>query len=559
MPMKKTCWFIFFLLLSFSLGFAKEVTRQVASQTALKAIRQQVPNFRGSVRSITPVSYEGVITYYVVNFAPRGWALIAADDAVTPLLGYSPTGSFSTQTMPDNCAGWISNYSHQIVRVVRSDNNTRHKGWMELGKAPVHTRAASDAVAPLIKVNWNQGRPYNKYCPSNGSGTAVVGCVAVAMAQAMSVCAYPPRPVGDYSYSSSSFGTQHINYDNEPAYNWNDILSGANEYDDVARLLWHCGVSVQMDYGIDGSGTQSSYIATALKRNFGYPNSVTYYSRANYTGDWKELIVNELRAGRAVCYNGADLTKGYGHCFNLDGYDGNNMFWVNWGWGGQNNGYFPLDGLKDATMDMDYTAQQGVVVGIRPPSDRPNDIQLSNNIVQEKQPAGTVVAQITVSSEATNPTYEYSLQGPYSPILHDYIDVPFTIENAELKTTEELNASERQEWPIEITVRNLNNGGSYTKQFTIYVVSNEEATVSPASGVTLVYDRNTQLLVMNADRNVSYVIYAEPDDNILDEGELEEGGNVSFPLKNVTAHACKLQLTTVVGSKTIRIILKKEE
>jgi hypothetical protein len=115
----------------------------------------------------------------------------------------------------------------------------------------------------------------------------------------------------------------YINYDKEPAYNWNNILSGANDRDDVARLLWHCGVAVKMNYGTDGSGTQTSYIPAALQRNFSYPNSVKFYSRKDFSNsDWNDLILNELKAGRAVAYSGYDPKKSYGHCFNLDGYNG---------------------------------------------------------------------------------------------------------------------------------------------------------------------------------------------------------------------------------------------
>lgn len=556
--MRKIYWFLLLLFYAATVGHAKDITPQAASQAAIKAMQKQVPHFSGNVQSITPIFYENVKVYYAINFEPKGWVLIAADDAVSPILGYSPNGAFTIQNMSDNCSGWLSNYSDEISRVIRQDNSIQHNGWKELNKISAVTRAADDEVAPLITVNWNQSKPYNKYCPSNSSGQAIVGCVAVAMAQAMTVCQYPQRPSGEYSYSSPNYGTQYINYNQEPVYNWNAILSGANNKDDVARLLWHCGVSIDMNYGVDGSGTQSSYIATALRRNFGYTESVKYYSRSGYSGDWKSLIVNELKGGRAVCYSGADLKKGYGHCFNLDGYDGNNMFHVNWGWGGANNGYFPLDGLKDATMDMDYTAQQGVVIGIRPPSDKPSDIQLSANTVKEKQPVGTVVAQVAVSSEATNPSYEYSLRGKYSPILHTYITVPFTIESGELKTTKELDASSTQEWTFDITVKNTNNGASYTKTFTIYVISASETELSPASGITLKYDKEKKILTLKSSKHVTYAFYTAEED-ILDEGELNKNESKEIPLTNITSTSCSLQLATTVGSKTIRIILKKTE
>lgn len=550
---------ILFLLVVFTLAgvSAKEVNQETASVTAVKALKMYSSGFSGNIRSVSAVMYNGTKAYYVVNFAPEGWVLVAADDAATPVLGYSPTGHFETKNQPTNMEGWLNNYADEIVRVIALEEEVPHKGWQELDKAPA-SRAATDKVSPLIKVTWNQSGAYNKYCPSDAEGRAVVGCVAVAMAQAMSVAQWPERPVGSYSYTSSRYGNMYINYDNEPAYNWSNILSGANGKDDVARLLWHCGVAIDMDYGPDGSGTQTSYIPRALKRNFSYPESVTYYSRSGYSGDWKMLIVNELQAGRAVCYSGADLSKGYGHCFNLDGYDGNTMFHVNWGWGGQNDGYFPLDGLKDATMDMDYTAQQGVIVGIRPPSDKPSDITLSATTVKEGQAAGTVVATVTVSSEATNPEYEFALQGQYSPILHDYVKVPFVIENGELKTTEVLKASDTKQWTMDITATNKANKASITKTFTITVIGSEEANVKPTDGVTLKYDKADKTLTLNSVHNISYSVYDE-DDDFMGEGMLQPNTGVKIQVGELEPNSIKIHLTNVLGTKVVKIVLKKED
>lgn len=552
---KRIILFLLCTVFAWGMTNAEKVNQGTAEMAAAKAMKKYVSGFSGNVRSVSAVTYQGTPAYYVVNFAPQGWVLVSADDAVIPILGYSPTGHFETMNQPINIQGWLTNYADEIVRTAQQTSVGRHKDWKELDNGSVASRAAGDKVSPLIKVTWNQGSPYNKYCPSDASGRAVVGCVAVAMAQAMSVAQYPERPVGSYSYASSKYGNMYINYDKEPVYNWNDILSGANGKDDVARLLWHCGVSIDMDYNPDGSGTQTSYIPKALKRNFSYPESVTYYSRSSYTGDWKALIVNELQAGRAVCYSGADLTKGYGHCFNLDGYDGNNMFHVNWGWGGQNDGYFPLDGLKDATMDMDYTAQQGVVVGIRPPSDKPSDIFLSSTTVKENQPVGTVVAEVTVSSEATNPVYEYSLRGSYSEILHDYIKVPFTIENNQLKTTEVLKTSERKKWSMDITVIDKATKVAYTKNFVIAVLTSSEAETLPTKGVSLQYDKQAQTLTLTSTNAVSFAIYSQ-EDELIKEGALGSG-DVQIKVSELDTQSVNIHLTNAASSKVIRVILKK--
>lgn len=544
-----------FLLLIFILGFipvmnSSVVSKVTAVEIAEKAAQKYINGFNGRVSTVEPVYLENKLVYYVVNFNPAGWIIVSGDDVVSPVLGYSANGNFSTSDMPDNCDNWMSLYGRHIINVSQR-NSVKHAGWKELDKISVMSRAASDKVEPLIKVNWNQSRPYNAYCPVNSQGQAIVGCVAVAMAQAMSVCKYPSRPSGEFSYVSSNYGSQYINYDKEPAYDWNSILSGANNYNGAARLMWHCGVAVRMEYGVDGSGTQSSYIATALKRNFSYPESVVYYSRDSYSGDWKELIVNELQNGRAVCYSGADLKKGYGHCFNLDGYDGNTMFHVNWGWGGQNNGYFPLDGLKDATMDMDYTAQQGVVVGIRAASDKPSDIKLTSTSVLENLPVGTVVGEVQVSSEATNPRYEYSVRGEYSVILHDYIEVPFEIKDGKLVTTEVLDASKKSSWNMEITVTNVLNKASITKRFTIKV-EKEDPNASVVDGVTLKFDKEINTLSILTQKSIEYKL--KTTDNVdVKSGNLAENGEVSISLDGVEADILLLDVSRNNKQKSVKL------
>ena len=447
-------------------GFGSVTAAEVSREQAVEMAKSRVS---GTVSSVEAVSYERQTVYYIVQFAEGGWVLVSADDTTMPVIGYSNEGVYQTEDQPDNVRSVMDGYAQQIV-----DNKLtarqRHTGWETGDVARARQTRATEKIEPLIKVNWNQTGAYKKYCPGTGSNQAIVGCVAVGMAQAMSVAQWPPRPVGDYGYTSQNYGSLYINYDKEPDYNWSDILSGANGKDDVARLLWHCGVSVNMNYGTDGSGTQDSYIASALKRNFQYPQSVKYYSRSGYEGaddEWKELILNELRGGRAVAYSGSD-PKGYGHCFNLDGYDGE-FFHVNWGWGGSNNGYFPLNGLKDATMGYTYTDGQSVIVGIRPPSEKPSDITLSSTQVQAGQPAGTYVCDVVVESEATNPVYTYTLKGTYNPITHTTATPPFKIEDDKLYTTKVLDAGKNQK--VTIIAKNTKNGGSVERTFNIKVTA----------------------------------------------------------------------------------------
>lgn len=392
---------------------AATVSELVAKAKAVEIMKSRFSGFSHQSATVTPVRYQGELVYYVVQFAPQGWTLISADDRTEPLIGFSDEGQYVINDVPEQIMSVINCFSRRIIDRAR---HTQFKaaGWETGASTYVQTRASKADIPYLIQVNWNQGKPYNAYCPQDGDKRTLVGCVAVGMAQAMSVAQWPLYATGTYSYTSPKYGQQTINYDEEPAYNWSNILSGANNKDDVARLLRHCGVAVNMDYGLDGSGTQSSYIAKALQRNFGYPASVEHYSRKDFSeSDWDDLIYTELAEGRAIAFHGYDPVGNYGHCFNLDGYV-NGAYHVNWGWGGSNNGYFELHALKDNTMGMDYSsvAYQGAVIGIRRPLERPSDIKLSNTTVEAGKPEGTEVAKVTVVNESTvPPVYTWTLSG----------------------------------------------------------------------------------------------------------------------------------------------------
>ena len=470
-------------------GKAAEVSLETAKLKAKEIMNARFASFNDAEATVTPVMYNGEKAYYVVQFAPKGWTLIAADDRTEPLIGFSDEGTFVVNDMPAPVKAVIDCFSRRVV------DRTHHlsakaAGWET--QPSVATRSATRAaqtIAPLIPVKWNQGKPYNAYCPKDSKGQAIVGCVAVGMAQAMSVARWPERPTGKFSYTSEQFGYQSIDYDNEPAYDWNDIIAGNNNKDGAARLLWHCGVAVKMDYGINGSGTQTSYIASALQRNFSYPKSVAYHDRSEYTDEeWHALMYNELANGRAIAFKGYDPKGGYGHCFNLDGYS-NGAYHVNWGWGGSNNGYFELHALKDLTMDYSEAAYQGAVIGIRAPSDKPSDILLSNTEVQAEQPAGTVIGDIEVENEAVvTPTYTWQILGPYNPILHKRLPAPFEVKDGKLVTTEILKYEDGNR-NITITVTDQ-NGNSFSRDFTIKVLNSaaiEDAELDDAASDVELY------------------------------------------------------------------------
>jgi hypothetical protein len=483
----------FFMVIAAIAAWASPVEKQTATNAAGKFMGSIVPG--STVKSVTEVSG----AYYVVNFAPQGWAIVSADDYVDPIIGYSTEGAFDPMRVPDNIDYMLRYYKDMVTLGAREGRVTR-SAWKNTTFAL--TRAGV-AVDPLIKVNFNQSSPFNKYCPGEDKDKALVGCVAVAMSQAMTVQRYPDRPQGTMTYTSSNYGKQTINYDGERAYSWDNIISGANSYDEAARLLWHAGVSVRMDYGTDGSGipaSQPDRISTALRTYFGYGSDVRYVWKSTYQDDWERLILNELNAGRAVVFNGVDSDNNSGHSFNIDGFDGSSNYHVNWGWGGYGNGYFRLDNLRYGSSY--YNDYQVVIVGIGSPNRSLRSIALSETSIDENLPAGSVVGSLTVNGETPASSMTFEVRGLYNSTTGKFAEVPFKIQDNCLVTTEVLTVAKASSYSLDIKVTDSEKNESLTQGFTI----NVQPWRAIATATSITYNRTTGIFTLKTKHNVSYTI-----------------------------------------------------
>ena len=179
--------------------------------------------------------------YYVFNNDAGGFVIIAGDDAVTPVLGYTSTGSFDAENLPDGLKDLLKSYERQIAAL--GDNYVANQ---------TATRAAFTGEKLLKTAEWNQNAPFNKYTPNN----YVTGCVATAGAIVMKHHGYPAKGTGSHSYTWNG-KTLSANF--EHTYDWASMpakYDGTNDaaFDGVARLMADLGVAVEMKYAKDGSG-----------------------------------------------------------------------------------------------------------------------------------------------------------------------------------------------------------------------------------------------------------------------------------------------------------------
>ena len=546
--------FVALLLSCMGVGHAAVVSAETAKETADMLLSQRGGSlFKGGTAEVETVMKDNLPAYYIVRFEKGGWALISAEDTVDPLLGYSFDSEYKSEGQPEWIKGWLKEYTDQIEIARQTPNLHRHKRW----SGDVVTRASEDKIAPLITVNWNQDEPYNSLCPQvegGPGGRALVGCVAVAMGQALTVVRYPLRGKGTKSYNSPIGGRLSVNFDNEPDYDWDAILSGANNYAEVARLLYHCGVLIDMEYGADGSGAISNNIPGYFRTYYGFPETCVGYFRNNYSGGddaWHLLLQNELKRGRAIIYSGNEGNQ-VGHCFNLDGWDGFNMYHVNWGWGGISDGFYTLDNLGDKVQGS-YPDNHRAIVGVAPLSEAPYDIRLSTTRVKIGTPAGVAVADVTVYSDMAEAEYDFETKGPLLWNGEDYAEASYEVRDGKLYTTKLIEDNSVNKM-VYIKAIYKGSGNSYEKKFDLQLsttgideVLAESVKVYPVPAVDV-------LNLETPDAEGQYAIY-----NVA--GMLLQRGNVcdnvtTIDVSGLSKGSYMLRYSTSQGVATKSFIVK---
>lgn len=322
--------------------------------------------------------------FYIFNAADDGgFVIVSGDDRATEILGYAEHGNLDVDALPENLAWWLESYAREIGTLYNTPATTSEQV----------SRAPSAAIAPMTTAQWNQSSPYYNRCPDgsyvdydemgyNANERCLTGCVAVAMAQAMHYWQWPVACGAMDAYDANGHTIKAL-----PAttFKWEQMKEsyGKTETgaaaDAVAELMRYCGQAVQMKYGTDNSS--ASLHESDLINTFQYSPNCYWLMRDGYTANrWVAAIHDELVAQRPVLYRGDSETSA--HIFIIDGYDGNGLFHINWGWGGQHNGYFAISALNPGTHGT-YQYNQYAMIGLQPAQQGEQPVPLMQCSVSE--------------------------------------------------------------------------------------------------------------------------------------------------------------------------------
>ena len=303
--------------------------------------------------------------FYIFN-APdsTGFIIVAADDCAYPVLGYSFKGAFDYDKAPPVFLQWLMNYQEEIEETLNTHSTLEtNPEWRKIEDG----MTLRSAGTMLGTAEWSQDNPYNRLCPMIGEQRAVTGCVATAMAIVMKYHA-------DNGFAATGTGSHSYTYNGNEyaatfgAYNWGNMpqdfagFTNDTQRDAVALLMYHCGVSVEAEFGKDVTNAITSNIAIALPTFFGYDQSAEYIYRASFDdATWKNFITTEIDNNRPVIYSGRGSFGG--HAFICEGYTVDDQYYINWGWGSYCNGYFLLNALNPDIYS--FSSDQGMIIGMK--------------------------------------------------------------------------------------------------------------------------------------------------------------------------------------------------
>lgn len=308
-------------------------------------------------------------SYYIFNNEEGGFIIVSGDDRAETILGFSDNGEFDVEHMSDGLKDLLASYKKQIALAVKSGNRNAQR----------HIQSNWKDISPLIMTAWNQDSPYNALCPidPDDGERCITGCVPTAIAQVMYYHQWPEvgRGVVSYSWRGRRLGVDL----SQMRFEWNKMKL-AYDYDEdetseevqaVAKLMYSVGLASQADYSSSSTGAWLG--AYGLHKYFLYSDEARELSLSQTSlDDFEASIYYDLNEKRPVLFSSNDPNDGGGHLMVIDGYlKEDNLFHINMGWGGNDDGYYRLTAVNADIYN--FTEGQSIIYNIFPDRDAPTN------------------------------------------------------------------------------------------------------------------------------------------------------------------------------------------
>ncbi len=497
--MKRIIFSLVFHLCAFNI-YAEPITFVQAREIAQRFFKKKNLSFNNNIVNVqTKCKSKGLAAnspYYIFN-AEKGYVIVSGNDNTPNILGYSVEGNFKSDSIPESLQALLDLYESQInyiekYNIVLANNNS----------------SIREPIMPLLTCKWGQTEPYNQKCPTYKGVHCVTGCLATALSQVMYYYKWPKKTnqeIPGYSLSINGTNTYIPSIPSGTTFDWDNMLPSYDivnadsiSIDAVATLMAIVGTALKMNYNTGTSSALFKYYDEIPKKYFGYHENQKLIYRSDVE-NWEETIYNELAAKRPVVYGGRSDNEG--HAFVIDGYDGDQLFHIDWGYG-WSEGYYLLDILNS----YDYS---GV------------DADYSGDGYSKSQCA---IINLVPSGWSANTEYTKNDNEK--------------IESKGIKISGSLKSGQTQEIYVDL----VNKGAGFYGSLQLYgkTVSNSIPTYLETKGFTLKRRATrTAIIPWTPDKEGEYVLYVMINDRTIDSLKvtIETGSN--------TSNATGLQLVSI--------------
>ncbi|HWR28156.1 MAG TPA: C10 family peptidase [Candidatus Thermoplasmatota archaeon] len=366
-----------------------EITMDIATRVATAKLQELNKRDISITEKTQITNEEGEPLFYVFNLNPPGYLIITGSYDLPPVIAYSFTSNFQANAKDgplfDLLYADLTLRLKYIQYIPGRTLEERHLQWdtyskgipLSNGRFEQWPPEGSTPTGGWLLTNWHQNAPYNNFCPldlANGGARSAAGCPAVTIAQILNYHNTTMNVVfndsDDYyhNYGGNQFwiDNNYVTYGFKSFPQLNTYLFTLQSHyesqtpptnDDKAAITFACGVAATQVYGASGSGT------------FGVNQAYEAYQRFNCTtisllDEDDPDLYNRLSSNMkdALPAHLAVVNEGWtvGHNLVVDGYNTDNYFHVNFGWGGSYNGWY----LIPEELPYDLTVIEGVIVDI---------------------------------------------------------------------------------------------------------------------------------------------------------------------------------------------------
>ena len=322
--MKRTLLFVLTVLANSVLASANPITKGQALNIASKYISNpMLSNNTPKTRSLK--ASEQPAYYIFTSSNDDKFVIVSGESKLNEVVAYGDKMSKDESKQSPYFKQFLKDYE-RVVKAVRSNT-------IQASTTPSQLKRK---VEPLLTCKWSQYAPFNKYTPVIQGDRTPTGCVATATAQVMYHHKWPKNRPADYIASTGDEARM------SSTYWWDDMKDTSNKMfssrsqQAVGVLMYDIGKAVRMRYYHKGSDSNLQNACNALRHNFDY--TVRYLVKDVLpANEFLKEVMQELSDGYPV------LVVGGPHAFVYDGYDEQGFIHTNWGWGGQEDGYFDIN------------------------------------------------------------------------------------------------------------------------------------------------------------------------------------------------------------------------